>query len=236
MRRSILALSLTVFVLAPGIFASPRSATASAAAASASSSAGSRYRFPGGGQILFQTADVDAFLGIVDSDGTLRTFMLGRPAFAYWDPAGEDQLLVLPLSDNSATRVVRVQGDRLTPVGSWPTPEGPFTFPSLDGRFLASWIFGQNGHLQPGAVVVDRSTGRSWTLGSKTLVLRSWTPDGRIIAAAWQPHGQAELWDPITGATTPFPVGWNLDLTSLSWTCGARKLDFVMPLARNTRG
>jgi hypothetical protein len=55
-------------------------------------------------------------------------------------------------------------------------------------------------------------------LSSTALIPRSWTPDGHMIATAWQPHHAVKLWDPVTGETTPFPAGRGLDLSSLSWT------------------
>jgi hypothetical protein len=47
--------------------------------------------FPGGGQILFRPQDGPGYeyegVGIVSSDGTIRTYSSPEQSFALWDPA-----------------------------------------------------------------------------------------------------------------------------------------------------
>jgi hypothetical protein len=182
-----------------------------------------RNAFPGGGRILFQVSNAPGFngqgIGVLRADGTLQTFPAGMFQFAYWDPASSGRILTLSSGKWPSARSYRIASSGLRPMDSWPVSDGNFTFPSLDGRYLAFVPFSRKGILKTGVVhVIDRESGATRVLHRGPLVPRTWTPDGRIVASPWDGAGPAVLWNPRTGRTQPFPIGRGVDLSSISWS------------------
>jgi dipeptidyl aminopeptidase/acylaminoacyl peptidase len=167
--------------------------------------------FPGGGRILFLPSRAPGYqrhgIGVVESDGTVRRFPMTPYAFPYWDPAAQGSLLVLSSTVHPSARSFEIVGRRLVRIGRWPSSDASFTYPSLDGRWLAYTPFRRNGHLWSGVLrIVERSSGSTRTIRFGELVPRGWAPDGRLLASPWN-GGDLVLWDPTTGATTPFGPG-----------------------------
>lgn len=184
-----------------------------------------RHVFPGGGQILFMPSSAPGYggwrgIGIVQGDGTIQRFPTERFTFPYWDPARAGDILTLSFSPRPVARTFGLTGDRLTLLGKWRTSDGNFTYPSLDGRWLAYIPFDSRGHLETGVLrVVNRTTSKVRTIRSGTLVPLGWTPQGRIIAAPWA-GGPAVLWDPRTGHRSPFLHGRRFELANIAWSPG----------------
>ena len=183
-----------------------------------------RYSFPGGGEILFTPSERPGYpmhgVGIVESDGTLRHFN-GPLSFPYWDPHGGERVLTLSSSERPLAVSSRLKGNLLKPTWAFPAGDASFTFPSLDGRFVAYLPLDSEGRLRGGTVrVIDRRNGRVRVLRSDGLIPTEWTPDDRLLAIP-QRGGVAVQWDPNTGNARPFldsttPIGppsWSPDGT-----------------------
>jgi hypothetical protein len=175
--------------------------------------------FLGGGRILFlrSTGPLYAWrsIGLLTSDGTLRTYPKRSRAFPYWDPGSRDRILMLPYGEPLVTRSLRIVGDSLVPVDAWRTVELPL--PSLDGTMLAFTPIDRSFRPRYGALrLIERSTGRRSTVHGRRLVPLGWTPDGALLAVPMK-AGRLVRWDPRTGATLRFGSASGPGYDSVVW-------------------
>jgi hypothetical protein len=158
--------------------------------------------FPGGGLILFQSADGPAYerrgFGVVTSKGrvVLRSMQNVLP---YWDPARNRRVITVSYNGRRAVRSYWLREGAFVSGGRWPTQSENFVSFSLDGRYIADIPFRRDGRMITGeARIIDRGSGavRHIHLGGD-LVVEAWTPDGRLLALPWSGGGDAVV-DPVT--------------------------------------
>jgi dipeptidyl aminopeptidase/acylaminoacyl peptidase len=134
--------------------------------------------------------------------------------FPYWDPSGPNRVLTLSNGSRPEARSYEFLGDSFDLVESWRTSE-LMTWPSPDGETIAYTPLDRSGHhVRTGVLrLVDRTSGKITTVRSGGLVPEGWTPDGKLLAYPWA-GGDRVIWDPWTGAKTPFGSG---NFSSVAW-------------------
>ena len=163
--------------------------------------------FPGGGQILFRPQDGPGYeyegVGIMSSDGTIRTYSSPDEIFALWDPAHAGGVLLVPYAGEYRAEAFTPSDKELLSVGSWRIDDGAFAAFSPDGRWIAETPFDRRDHLRTGTIrVIDRRTGegRVFRVGDE-LTVGGFSLDGEIVAAPWD-GGPPVLLDPVSGEVT----------------------------------
>jgi hypothetical protein len=185
--------------------------------------------FPGGGRILYVSSEGPGYdwggIGFIEANGAFhRVPGGGFLTLPYWDPSAPDRVLTLSNGSRPETRSYEIDGDSVDLVGSWRTSE-LMTLPSSDGETIVYTPVDRSGHPLTGVLrLVDRSTGRVSTVRSGGLVPEGWTPDGKLLAYPWS-GGDRVVWDPWTGAETPFGPG---NLSSVSWAPDGSRFSAVI--------